>query len=399
MAAARLCCLDLDTFFVSVERLLDPSLVGKPVVVGGRKGSRGVVTSCSYEVRPLGVRSGMPMLEAARLAPDATFVPTRHATYGPYAEKVRAVLDRFCPVVQTASIDEFFLDFHGCERLYHRPGDADADATIERVVREMREVIQAEVGLPASAGIGTTRAIAKMGSGRAKPAGVRMIRAGEERAFVDPLPVRRFPGIGEVAEAKLHEGGVFTLGQLLDGHRFPELREFVREGISRGGPLGKDRPAFREHDTPGPGGSISNERTFFADVGERQVAEDELRALCERVTWRARKRGIRARTISLKLRYADFETLSRSRTIEATDEEERVREVATQLLRDNWTRATRVRLLGVALHNLVGADPQLALPFGPARPRTGAAIDAVRARFGYDAIRLGVAGDRRDWSG
>lgn len=209
--AARICCLDLDTFFVSVERLLDPSLVGRPVVVGGRKGARGVVTSASYEVRALGVRSGMPMAEAVRLAPNAEFVPTRHDTYGPYAARVKEVLERFCPVVRTASIDEFFLDFHGCEKLYARPGDADADATITRTVREMREAIQAEVGLPASAGIGATRAVAKMASGRAKPAGVWMVRAGEERAFAAGLPVRKFPGIGPVAEERLAARGITTL--------------------------------------------------------------------------------------------------------------------------------------------------------------------------------------------
>ncbi len=420
---ARIACLDLDTFFVSVERLLDPSLIGVPVVVGGRKGSRGVVTSASYEARVFGVRSGMPMAEAVRRAPDAMFVPTRHDTYGPYAARVRAVLERYCPVVRTASIDEFFLDFSGCERLYARPADADADATILRVARELREAIQAEVHLPASIGIGTTRPVAKMASGRAKPAGVLMVPAGGERAFAGPLPVRRYPGIGPVAEARLATLGITTLGELLavpDEHaRIGGLAASLRAGLGGAGGGGgggdgggvvaagggatdatiggarphgglpeRDRPAFQEHDTSAEG-SLSNERTFFADVGDRQVAEDTLRALVERVTWRLRRRGARARTITLKLRYADFTTISRGRSVSPTAAEADVLAIVTDLLGEAWSRKLRIRLLGVQLSNLVGPDAQVAL-FAPPRPRMGAAIDAVRDRFGYDAIRMGA---------
>lgn len=397
MSTARLCCLDLDTFFVSVERLLDPSLVGKPVVVGGRPGSRGVVTSASYEVRALGVHSGMSMTEAQRLAPHAVFVPTRHDCYGPYAQRVKAVLERWAPKVQTASIDEFFLDFHGCDRLYLRPGESDADAAIERAVRSMREAIQAEVGLPASAGIGSTRAIAKMGSGRAKPAGVLMVRAGGERAFVDALPVRKFPGIGAVAEGKLVAAGIRTLGELLDGADFPEIRDFVAEGIdpARALPLGADRPAFREHDDPeAPDGSISNERTFFADLRDRRRVEEELRALAERVAWRARRRGVRARTVTLKLRYADFETHTHGCSGPPTDAEAELIRLTRRLLAEAWTRKKAVRLLGVALSNFEAGARQLPL-FPAPRPRLGTAVDAVRERFGYDAVRVGSAPRRR----
>ena len=392
--AARICCLDLDTFFVSVERLLDPSLVGKPVVVGGRKGSRGVVTSASYEVRALGVRSGMPMAEAVRRAPNAVFVPTRHDVYGPYAARVRTIVERFCPEVRTASIDEFFLDFRGCESLYAQPGDADGDATITRVVWAMRDAIQAELGLPASVGIGSTRPVAKMASGKAKPAGVWMVPAGQERAFARDLPVRKFPGIGPVAEARLHARGVETLGALLAcSEADPDIGGIVTAvaaGLDGAGALpARDRPAFQEHDSTAEG-TLSNERTFFADVGDAWLAEDALRALVERVTWRLRRRGARARTVTLKLRYADFTTLSRGRSIAATSAEADVLAVALDLLRLAWTRGQRVRLLGVQLSNLVGSEAQLPL-FAPARPRAGVAIDAVRDRFGYDAIRLGAA--------
>lgn len=399
---ARICCLDLDTFFVSVERLLDPSLVGKPVVVGGRKGSRGVVTSASYEVRALGVRSGMAMAEAVRLAPDAIFVPTRHETYGPYAARVKAILERFCPVVRTASIDEFFLDFHGCEGLYARPGELEApgggDAAILRAVWAMRDAIQAELGLPASAGIGTTRPVAKMASGKAKPAGVWMVRAGEERAFAGPLPVRKFPGIGPVAEERLAARKIGTLGELLavpdEDPAIGGLAGALRAGLDGAGRLSeRDRPAFQEHDAHAEG-SLSNERTFFADVGDDGIVEDALRALVERVTWRLRRRGARARTITVKLRYGDFTTFTRGRSVAATSAETEVLAVALELLRGAWDRRRRVRLLGVQLSNLSPASAQLPL-FQPARPRAGVAIDAVRERFGYDAIRLGAASPRR----
>lgn len=389
---ARVCCLDLDTFFVSVERLLDPSLVGKPVVVGAAPGSRGVVTSASYEVRALGVRSGMPAAEARRLAPDAIFVPTRHGVYSPYAARVKAVLERFCPVVRTASIDEFFLDFSGCERLYARPGDRDSCATIERVVREMRQAIQDDVGLPASAGLAPTRPLAKIASGRAKPAGVLLVREGGERAFVDPLPVRKWPGIGPVAEAKLVRAGILTLGQLADtwDGPFAGIADGVRAGLRAGAILTRDRPAFQEHDEDGGiDGSLSNERTFFADVGELSVVVDTLRSLVERVAWRARRRGAPARTVTLKLRYADFTTLTRSRTGPPTFAEKDILATVRDLLRETWTRRMRIRLLGVGLSHFVEPERQVPLPF-PKKPAPGAVIDRIRERFGYEAIRVGA---------
>lgn len=403
--AARVCCLDLDTFFVSVERLLDPSLVGKPVIVGAAPGQRGVVTAASYEVRAFGVHSGMSATEARRLAPHAVFVPTRFGTYGPYAERVKAVLERFSPSVKPASIDEFFLDFRGCERMYAQPLDADGDATIERTIRAMRQAIQDEVGLPASAGVGATRAIAKIASNFAKPAGVRMVRVGEEEAFVWPLPVRKYPGIGPVAERRLLEGGVETLGALLslppgpNRAKFGALAASVRRGIdgARASKALPHRPSFREHDEGGAVGSISNERTFRADVGDWGRVQDQVRALCERVCWRARRRGIRARTVTLKLRYADFHTISRGHTRSPTHDEAAVYKTALELLGAAWVRPLPIRLVGIQLSNLVGLTQQLGLPFHEhRRPAVGAALDAIRERFGYDAVRLGAT-ERKSW--
>src|SRR5690242_9567687 len=158
-----MCCLDLDTFFVSVERLLDPSLVGRPVVVGGQRWGRGVVTSASYEVRAFGVRSGMSIREASERAPaDTVFVAGHGEAYSDYSARAREIVERFSPLVVAASIDEHYLDFRGCERMYRKPGDADDDATIERTVREMTAAIARELGLPASAGIATSKPMAKV---------------------------------------------------------------------------------------------------------------------------------------------------------------------------------------------------------------------------------------------
>ena len=390
---ARICCLDLDTFFVSVERLHRPELIGKPVVIGALPGNRGVVTAASYEVRAFGVRSGMPIGEAYRRAPLAIYLPGRHGEYSKYATKVKAILERRTPIVRTASIDEFFLDFSHCEAMYRKNEDRDDDATIERVIHEMRQAIQDELGLPASAGVAASRPIAKMASGSAKPAGVLMVRPGEEHDFVAGLPVRRWPGIGPVAAERLLSEGIETLGQLLALPQGPMV-ESVRQAVFgvASDSLGRDRPAFREHNPAGLTlGSISNENTFAADIGDLQVIRDQLCSLCERVCWRVRQRKVLARTITLKLRYADFETLTRSLTVAATIAEGVVFGCVLKLFRANYDRRRRVRLLGVSLSNLVKAERQLTLPFvAEGRSEVATAIDAVRDCFGYDAIHLGM---------
>lgn len=391
----RLCCLDLDTFFVSVERLFDRSLVGKPVIVGGRPRQRGVVTACSYEVRAFGVRAGMSLTKAAELAPHAVFLPVRHGAYSEYAEKVRAIAGRFSPVVQVASIDEMFIDFSGCEGLYRRAWDDDGDATIERTVHELTRTIFVELGLPSSAGIATSRSMAKVASGLAKPAGVRMVRSGQEREVLAPLNVRKLPGIGPVAETKLASMGIVTLGQVA-ATPLPTLRRVFgawAENVWRGSQglgsedLGRDRPAFQEHDPGGETiGSISNERTFCSDARDDETSLAVLCGLCERVCHRARKRGVLARTVTLKLRYADFHTLSRSKTLAPTCSELELYPVVVRLYRVARARTLPVRLLGLALSNLTRQGPQLSL-FSPS-PALFDSVDSIRHRHGYEAVRL-----------
>ena len=401
-ARARLCCLDLDTFFVSVERRLDPRLCGVPVIVGGQPGQRGVVAACSYEARQLGVRSGMPLSEAGRLAPQARYLSSRHELYARYAAEVRKIAARYSPEIQVASIDEMYMSFHGCDGLYMRPGET-GDEAIERTVRALTEAIRAELGLPASAGIAATRSMSKIASGLAKPAGVLFVRAGEEPSILSPLPVRKLPGIGPVSEAKLSKLGVQTLGQLAE-RPVSDLKPVFgiwAEGVKRAAlgwgssELGPERPAFREHDIDGSAlGSISNERTFPEDVRDGPAVRSMLCALAERVAWRARKRGVQARTVGLKLRYADFRTLTRSRTLGmATCAEPEIHDAVLRLYREANTRSRRVRLVGIQLSGLVLAD-QLELlaerrsaSGRPVRAAAISAVDEIRERFGYDALR------------
>ncbi len=395
MRAARICCLDLDTFFVSVERLIDPALRGRAVVVGGRKGGRGVVTSASYEARAFGVRSGISIREATVLAPHAVFLPGHHEAYGTYSAAARAIVERFSPTVIAASIDEQYVDFHGCEGLYRRPGDEDDDATMLGAVRSMTEAIERELGLPASAGLATSKAMAKVACGLAKPHGVMLVRAGAEEAALSPLPVRKLPGIGPVAERRLHDAGIQTLGALavapeaLLRNIFGAYANGIRRDARGLGPneLGRERPAFREHDPHGGYvGSISNERTF-AETSE-EASESILSGLCERVCARARSRGVRAGTVTLRLRYSDFDTITRSRTITPTSVDVDVHRAVRWLYRRARTRPLSIRLLGVALSNLSLEEPQLRLRSFEADDRRGRTVDAVREKFGYDAVHL-----------
>ena len=394
MRFPRICCLDLDTFFVSVERLLDPSLRDKPVVVGGRRGGRGVVTSASYEVRAFGVRSGMSIREASERAPaDAVFVPGHGDAYSEYSRRAREIVERFSPVVIAASIDEHYIDFRGCERLYRRRDDADDDRTFLRVVREITDSIDRELGLPASAGIATSKSMAKVASALAKPKGVLLVAAGTEAATLAPLPVRKLPGIGPVSEARLRAVGIETLAQLVAA---PEamLRpifgayttgiRFAARGESADD-LGRERPAFREHDPRGAyTGTISNERTFAETSAETTAAV--LSGLCERVCSRARRRGVVADQVTLKLRYTDFHTITRARTIEPTSVDFELHRIVVELYREARTGSLPIRLLGVALAKLRLDNVQLAL-FDEG-DRRGVAVDRVREKFGYDAVHL-----------
>jgi DNA polymerase-4 len=340
----------------------------------------------------------MSLTRAFELAPKAVYLSTRHSVYGDYFARVRRIAESYTPVSQVASIDEMFLDFSGCERLYFASGDAGPDFTIERVVRKLTDDIESQVGLPSSAGIATSRSVAKVASGVAKPRGVRLVPAGSELEFLGPLPVRKFPGIGPVAERKLNEIGVTVLAEVASApvstlrRIFGAWAEPIQRACRGQGAheLGRERPAFIEYDPKGVTlGTISNERTFREDVRDPACIESMLCSLCERVCFRARKRGMKARTVTLKLRYADFQTLLRSRTITPTCSELELFPVVFDLYREARKRRMAIRLLGICLSNLRPYDEQLWL-FDTSEP-LHRAVDGVRKRFGYDSLRIALA--------
>jgi len=360
-----------------------------------------VVTSASYEVRAYGVRSGMSIREASELAPaDAVFVSGHGDAYAGFSKRAREIVERFSPIVIAASIDEHYLDFRGCERMYRRACDRDDDGTIARVVREITHTIDDELGLPASAGIATSKTMAKVASVLAKPQGVLLVPAGTEAATLAPLPVRKLPGIGPVSETRLHSIGVETLAQLVEapdqvlrpifGSHTASLRLAARgEGADE---LGDERPAFREHDPRGAvAGTLSNERTFLET--SRDTAREVLSALSERVSSRARRRGVVAGQVTLKLRYTDFDTITRGRTISPTNVDVEIHGVVGELYRDARSRPLPIRLLGIALAKLRLDAVQL--PLFDAGGRRCIAVDRVRDRFGYDAVHLATTLGRR----
>ena len=372
--------LDMDSFFVSVERLLDPSLEGKAVVVGGDPDGRGVVASASYEARRFGVRSAMPSRRARELCPGLIFLRGHHHLYGEYHGKVREILERSIPVIGAASIDEFYLDLTGCT-LLHGP--------ILPLLRKIRGDIAGELGLPSSAGLGANKLVAKIASGLAKPRGILWVPRGSEADFLAPLPVRILPGVGPATGKELAAFGIRRVGHLAS---FPE--RVLRGALGKwGGSLSRkarglsDSPVSEE----GERKSVGHEVTFREDSADPAFLESVLCRLVEKASWRLRKKGFRAGGLTLKVRYADFRTVTRSRTLPPTDRDGDFLRVARGLLAETVSRRVRVRLLGVSLDRLRGSEEQLdlfALERERKRRRLFPAVDLLRRKFGFDVLTL-----------
>lgn len=377
--------VDLDAFFVAVERRADPTLLGKPVVVGadpkGGQG-RGVVAAASYEARAYGIRSAMPISEAWRRCPHAVYLPGRHALYARVARKVRRLFRGVTPAVEPVSIDEAYLDLTGTERLHGPPR-----ATAER----LRQRILEETGLSASLGLATSRVVAKIASELAKPAGFLDVWPGREAALLAPLPIERMPGIGPATRARLLEFNVRTLGEL--ARIEPPFLEAV---FGEWGPLlhdrarGADATLVEAVERPK---SISRETTFETDTTDLETCEATLFHLAERAARDLRGHRLTARTVVLKLRYRDFTTVTRRTTLATpTDSDRVIASHARELFRATYARRVAVRLLGVGLQGLVQAAPQLDLftePRALAWERLVGALDRLRGRWGFDAVRTG----------
>jgi len=388
--------VDMDAFFVSVEELFDPSLKGKPVVVGGRPNERGVVSAASYAARKFGVHSAMPLRTAYKLCPQAIFVDGHPERYRGCSEQVYEVLLSFSPVVEMASIDEAYLDMTGTERLHGPPLQA-----AHRLHQKMKE----QTRLNCSVGISASRLVAKISSDQAKPNGVLWVIPGNEAAFLAPLDVRKVPGVGKVTEQNLHKLGIRKVGDLarLDD-KFLEER-FGKWGMALAGKSrGFDAGGWFDTEIGADEGpkSISHEHTFHEDTADLAQLEPTLARLCEMVGRRLREHGLAARTVQLKLRYTDFSTITRAHsTPRATQLDTELFEEIRELFRRNWKAGAAVRLLGVHVSGWAEGAEQLDL-MDEARhqkwQQAMAAADRMRDRFGDSAVSLaaGMRGKFRE---
>jgi DNA polymerase-4 len=381
--------VDLDAFYASVETLKDPSLRGKPVVVGGA-GNRGVVMSASYEARTYGIRSAMPGVRARRLCPDAIFVPPDFEAYQAHSNRFREVLLSFTPVVEPISLDEAFLDVSGAHLLF-----GTSVAIGERIRRDVLE----HVGVICSVGIAPNKLLAKLASEAAKPDGMVVVHAGEVEAFLAPLPARALWGVGEKTMEVLTRLGVRTVGDLA---RTPEVVLGRLIGEHHGADLialarGQDPRSVVPYEAPK---SVSHEETFDRDLDDDAELLREILALSQKVAARLREDGYRARTITLKVRLANFTTLTRSRTIDPTDVGADVNAVAADLFRALPGARRRVRLLGVGASGLAPAgQEQLALLRGERWGDVERAVDRIEKRFGTGSAMPAALLDRRTHGG
>jgi DNA polymerase-4 len=343
--------LDLDAFFAAAEVLENPSLAGKPLIVGGRPGGRGVVTSASYPARAFGVRSAMPTYRALKLCPQAIVVPPRHRVYQEYSRRVMDVLREATPRMQQMSIDEAFLDLTDQTEVW--------DEAIE-AARGLQVRVREEVGLSASLGVATNKLVAKVASDRDKPGGLTVVRPGEEAEFLAPLPVRVLWGVGPVTAERLADMGVVTAGDLA---ALPEER--LRAMFGRHGPAMARRArgiSSQAVVTERRARSIGHERTFERDIRELRPLKVQLWKMSQSVARRLKKHDMAAGCVAVKLRYSDFETLTRQMSLAVpTDEELEIYRAGLVLLERNWQRGRPVRLLGISARRLTEPTGQLSL--------------------------------------
>jgi DNA polymerase-4 len=384
---ARIMHVDLDAFFVEVCRQNYPELRDlELLVVGGRRDQRGVVQSASYGARRFGIHAGMPIGQAVRLCPQATFFQGSFPEYRSASRRVRAVLQRFSPTVVMASLDEAYLDFAGTERLY--------PVSLLPVAEGLRDEVRRDTGLATSIGIGSNRMIAKLASDFAKPRGLMEVRAGWEEGFLAGLPLRALPGVGPKTADRWIELGLTDVWQV------QQMEETTLQRLIGGEARVLKRRAHGYGGSTLTAGrlpkSVSRETTLSRDLRDPDLLESTLAALTARVAGQLRDEGLVARTVSLKLRHDDFYTVTRRRTlVEATDLEAELFDAARALFRDAFGDVRRrnrgVRLIGIAATNLgVAAEADLFESAERRRLRDlSAAVDQVREKFGFGAVSRG----------
>ncbi|MDT3697472.1 MAG: DNA polymerase IV [Ignavibacterium sp.] len=373
--------LDLDAFFVSVERILDPKLNGKPVIVGGDpKYGRGVVAACSYEARAFGLHSAMPIRTAYKLCPHGVYLHGHGDEYTRFSQVVKNILEQYAPLIEQASIDEFYLDMSGTQKMY---GSMFGFAT------RLQKEIWDKIGLPISIGIGSNKTIAKIGSDCMKPKGITYIIPGMEREFLAPMPVETIPGVGKVMKQSLNNRGIF---QIADITKLPSDyfgTAFGKYGIELWRKANGEGIEYLTIQRKRK--SISRETTFNNDVTNEEELGSTLFYLTGKVAQSLRKRGWEASTIDIKLRYTDFQTLTRSKTIKPTDDDKIIFETAWDLMKKARTRRVGVRLIGVGVTNFSPLNEQEYLfeDYEIKRKQMLRAVTKVRDKFGYESLLFG----------
>lgn len=377
----RILHIDMDAFFASVEQVKNPSLKGKPVIVGGAKEDRrGVVSTASYEARKFGVHSAMPLAQAKKLCPHGIYLRGSQGDYGRYSKLIQKILLTVSPLVQMASIDEAYLDISGSIRLF---GSED------QVAQYIKESIANETQLPCTVAISNCKLVSKVASANGKPDGYVNVKEGKEAAYLAPLLIRELPGAGPKICEKLNKIGIMTIGDLAQYSSEALKRQFGAMAVSlqkAASGIGSSKVSLGREAK-----SISRETTFPEDVGDWTYLEKMISYLRERVMHSLRNEGMEAKTVVLKVRYGDFTTKTFSKTLPGpTSLDKEVEEVTKDLITKGRKSSKKVRLVGIGVSQLVHNQHQLSIfdEVGNEKwERATQSIDQLREKFGFDAIR------------
>jgi len=366
--------IDLDTFFVSVERLKEPKLIGKPVIVGG-KSNRGVVASCSYEARQFGVHSAMPIMLARRLCPNGIYLSGDHDAYSEYSKVVTEIIADRAPLFEKASIDEFYLDVSGMDRFFGT----------QQWAWELRDAIKKETHLPLSAGLSINKTVSKIATGEAKPDNKLCVPQTEVKQFLTPLAIEKMPMAGPKTQSLLKDLGINTIGMLMDFPPKVLVRLFGQNGMA----LWKKANGL-DYSPVVPyseAKSMSTERTFGEDTADMRFLKSTLLAMVERLSHEMRQENKMTGCISIKLRYSDFETTSHQVRIPYTSRDDVLIDTVMTLFKKAYERRVLIRLVGIRFTHLVHANYQMQL-FDPKAKNVHLmfAMDAIKKRYGIDKI-------------
>ena len=383
MLAKRIFHVDLDAFFVAVERALDPTLEGKPVVVGAKPGTRGVVACASYEARSYGLHAGMPISRAQRLCPNAIYIKGSFARYREVSQWFMAILKSYTPFFEPMGIDEAYMDMTGFDGLYGPLADVAVD---------IRTRVFTDLGVTASVGIASSKSTAKVASDLCKPNSLLEVPVGRDASFLAPLSIEKLPGVGEKTARILKDWRITTIGELA---RLPSST--LRRLLGAWGDTlslharGEDRSPVS---AAGPAKSISRETTFYRDTLDMAFLAGTLRYLCERVGAHLRKEEKIARRVSLKLRYGDFETISRNHTFaKPTDgDEDTFRAGLSMMGKAMEERRAPVRLIGIGVAELMPSSSQLSFldTWDGKGQNLVKAMDSIRGKYGFTSIQRGI---------